>query len=147
MSTVTHYKTAAEDRISLRQKSAYAIGMLVNNLQAAAPPAMAVILNLGLGMSPVLLGWIGAIPRAFDAISDPIVGYLSDRTRTRWGRRRPYIFAGAIAAGVIFALLWQLPAGKSENYYFWFFLIGSLVFYMAYTVFAFIITGSAVSVF
>jgi GPH family glycoside/pentoside/hexuronide:cation symporter len=116
VSTSEHHVTAAEDRISLRQKSAYAVGMFVNNLQAAALPAMVVILNLGLGMNPVLVGWIGSIPRAFDAISDPVVGYLSDRTRTRWGRRRPYILAGALLAGLIFALMWQLPDGRSESF-------------------------------
>lgn len=111
MSAQTHYKTAPEDRISLKQKSAYAVGMLVNNLQAAALPAMVVILNLGLGMDVLWVGLIGAIPRIFDAISDPMLGYISDNTRTRWGRRRPFIFAGAILAGIIFALMWQLPSG------------------------------------
>ena len=85
--------------------------MLVNNLQAAALPAMVVILNLGLGMDVLWVGLIGAIPRIFDAISDPMIGYISDNTRTRWGRRRPSIFSGAILAGVIFALMWQLPSG------------------------------------
>jgi len=111
MSTQTHYQTAPEDRISLKQKSAYAVGMLVNNLQAAALPAMVVILNLGLGMDVLWVGLIGAIPRIFDAISDPMLGYISDNTRTRWGRRRPFIFVGAILAGIIFALMWQLPSG------------------------------------
>jgi len=111
MSKATHYKTAPEDRISLKQKSAYAVGMLVNNLQAAALPAMVVILNLGLGMDVLWVGLIGAIPRIFDAISDPMVGYISDHTQTRWGRRRPFIFGGAIVAGLLFALMWQLPAG------------------------------------
>ncbi|NQV41867.1 MAG: MFS transporter [Candidatus Marinimicrobia bacterium] len=111
MSAKTHYKTAPEDRISLKQKSAYAVGMLVNNLQAAALPAMVVILNLGLGMDVLWVGLIGAIPRIFDAVSDPLLGYISDNTRTRWGRRRPFIFAGAILAGIIFALMWQLPSG------------------------------------
>ncbi|NQV50155.1 MAG: MFS transporter [Candidatus Marinimicrobia bacterium] len=111
MSESQHYKTAPEDRISLKQKSAYAVGMLVNNLQAAALPAMVVILNLGLGMDVLWVGLIGAIPRIFDAISDPMLGYISDNTRTRWGRRRPFIFAGAILAGIIFALMWQLPSG------------------------------------
>lgn len=106
-----HYQTAAQDRISLKQKSAYAIGMLVNNLQAAALPAMVVILNLGLGMDPLWVGLIGAVPRIFDAISDPMIGYISDNSRTRWGRRRPFIFAGALTAGLIFALMWQLPSG------------------------------------
>jgi len=111
MSSATHYKTAPEDRISLKQKSAYAVGMLVNNLQAAALPAMVVILNLGLGMDALWVGLIGAIPRIFDAISDPMIGYISDNTRSRWGRRRPFIFAGAILAGIIFAYMWQLPSG------------------------------------
>ncbi len=111
MSAGAHYQTAPEDRISLKQKSAYAVGMLVNNLQAAALPAMVVILNLGLGMDVLWVGLIGAIPRIFDAISDPMLGYISDNTKTRWGRRRPFIFSGALLAGAIFALMWQLPSG------------------------------------
>ena len=107
----THYQTAPEDRISYKQKAAYSVGMLVNNLQAAALPAMVVILNIGLGMNALWVGIIGAIPRVFDAISDPLLGYISDNTRTRWGRRRPYIFAGAIISGLIFAIMWQLPSG------------------------------------
>jgi GPH family glycoside/pentoside/hexuronide:cation symporter len=136
MSSATHYKTAPEDRISLKQKSAYAVGMLVNNLQAAALPAMMVILNLGLGMDPVLVGLVGAIPRIFDAVSDPMLGYISDNTRTRWGRRRPFIFTGALTAGLIFALMWQLPAGYSQSFYFWSFLAASILFFLAYTVYA-----------
>lgn len=111
MSKSTHYTTATSDRIPLTQKSSYAIGMLVNNLQAAALPAMVVILNLGLGMNPIWVGFIGFIPRIFDAVSDPMMGYISDNTRSRHGRRRPYIFVGAILAGIIFALMWQLPNG------------------------------------
>jgi GPH family glycoside/pentoside/hexuronide:cation symporter len=131
-----HYKTAPEDRISLPHKVIYGFGAFVNNLLAAAIGGMAIVLNLGLGMNPALVGLLGALPRLTDAITDPLMGYISDHTRTRWGRRRPYIFIGAIIAGVVFALLWQLPRGQSENYYFWFFLIGSFIFYLGYTVFA-----------
>jgi GPH family glycoside/pentoside/hexuronide:cation symporter len=136
MSAREHHVTAPEDRIPLRQKSAYATGMFVNNLQAAALPAMVVILNLGLGMNPFLVGLIAAIPRAFDAISDPMVGYISDNTRTRWGRRRPYILVGAILSGLVFALMWQLPEGHSESFYFWVFLGASIVFFLTYTLYA-----------
>lgn len=131
-----HYATAPEDRISLAHKLIYGLGGLVNNLLAAAIGGMAIVLNLGLGMNPALVGLLGALPRLTDALSDPLMGYISDHTRSRWGRRRPYIFAGAIASGLIFALLWQLPEGRSESFYFWFFLIGSLIFYLAYTAFA-----------
>jgi GPH family glycoside/pentoside/hexuronide:cation symporter len=136
MSAAQHHVTAAEDRIPLRQKAAYAVGMFVNNLQAGALPAMVVILNLGLGMNPFLVGLIAAIPRAFDAVSDPMVGFLSDHTRTRWGRRRPYMLVGALLAGLVFALMWQLPAGQSESFYFWVFLSASILFFLTYTLYA-----------
>ncbi|MBD3336961.1 MAG: MFS transporter [Candidatus Eisenbacteria bacterium] len=131
-----HTKTAPEDRVGLSHRLAYGAGAFVNNLLAAASGGMMIVLNLGLGMNPALVGLLGAIPRLTDALTDPLMGFISDNTRTRWGRRRPYIFAGALAAGVIFALLWQLPRGQSETFYFVYFLIGSILFYMAYTVFA-----------
>jgi glycoside/pentoside/hexuronide:cation symporter, GPH family len=128
--------TAPEDRIKLTHKVAYGAGAFVNNLLAAASGGMMIVLNLGLGMNPALVGLLGALPRLTDAFTDPLMGYISDNTRTRWGRRRPYIFIGAIAAGIIFALLWQLPRDQSETFYFVFFLVGSILFYMGYTVFA-----------
>jgi glycoside/pentoside/hexuronide:cation symporter, GPH family len=128
--------TAPADRISLVQRFAYGLGALVNNLLAAAIGVMAIVLTLGLGMNPAVVGLLMALPRLTDALTDPLMGYISDQTRTRWGRRRPYIFGGAILSGVLFAALWQLPAGHSEQFYFWFFLIGSILFYLAYTVFA-----------
>jgi GPH family glycoside/pentoside/hexuronide:cation symporter len=133
---VKHYETAPEDRISLLHKVIYGLGAFVNNLLAAAIGGMAIVLNLGLGMNPALVGLLGALPRLTDALTDPLMGYISDNTRSRWGRRRPYIFCGAILSGIVFALLWQLPVGQTESFYFWYFLIGSIIFYLAYTVFA-----------
>lgn len=97
---------------------------------------MMAILNLGLGMNPALVGLLGLFPRLFDAFTDPLMGYISDNTKSRWGRRRPYLFVGAILTGLVFMVLWQLPMGKSESYYFWYFLIISFVFFFCYTVFA-----------
>lgn len=136
VAAVKHFETAPEDRISLIHKIIYGFGAFVNNLLAAAIGGMVIVLNLGLGMNPALVGLLGALPRLTDAITDPLMGYISDNTRSRWGRRRPYIFVGAIASGIIFALLWQLPEGQSETFYFWYFLIGSLIFYLGYTIFA-----------
>jgi len=134
MSEVVHSQTAPEDRISFPQRLAYSAGAFVNNLLAAASGGMIIVLNLGFGMSPALVGLLGALPRLTDALTDPLMGYISDHTRTRWGRRRPYIFWGVIAAGILFALLWQLPTGRSETFYFVYFLIGSILFYAGYTV-------------
>jgi GPH family glycoside/pentoside/hexuronide:cation symporter len=128
MSQTTHYATAPEDRIPIPQKLFYGCGAFVNNLLAAAIGGMVIVLNLGLGMNPALVGLLGALPRLTDAITDPLMGYISDNTRTRWGRRRPYVFVGAIAAGIIFALLWQLPADQTESCYFWVIRAGSIQF-------------------
>jgi GPH family glycoside/pentoside/hexuronide:cation symporter len=136
MTTTKHYETAPEDRIPFRLKLVYGLGAFVNNLLAAAIGGMVIVLNLGLGMNPALVGLVSALPRLTDALTDPLMGYISDNTRSRWGRRRPYIFVGAIMVGIIYALLWQLPADKSESFYFWYFLSGSLIFYLAYTMFA-----------
>ncbi|GAB4341865.1 MAG: MFS transporter [Calditrichia bacterium] len=136
MSHSTHYETKPEDRISFPQKLIYGLGAFINNLLGAAIGGMMIVLNLGFGMNPALVGLLGGIPRLMDALTDPVMGFISDRTKSRWGRRRPYIFAGAIAAGLIYILLWQLPDGKSETFYFVYFLIGSLFFYIAYTVYA-----------
>jgi len=136
MSQHTHHETAPEDRIPIRKKLTYGLGAFVNNTLADSIGRMIIVLNLGLGMNPALVGLLGALPRLTDAITDPLMGYISDKTRSRWGRRRPYIFVGAIAVGIIYALLWQLPADKSESFYFWYFLTGSLIFYLGYTIFA-----------
>lgn len=136
MSTTSHTQTADADKVSIAQKFIYGLGALTNNLLGAAIGTMVIVLNLGLGMNPALVGLLASLPRLTDAITDPLMGYISDHTKSRWGRRRPYIFGGAIAAGIIFTLLWQLPRDASETFLFWFFLIGSIIFYLAYTVFA-----------
>ncbi len=133
MSASAHTRTAPEDRIKLKHRLAYGTGAFVNNLLAAASGGMMIVLNLGLGMNPALVGLLGALPRLTDAFTDPLMGYISDNTNTRWGRRRPYIFVGVFVAALLFALLWQLPDGKSENFYFVWFLAGSILFYMGYT--------------
>jgi len=136
MNAAARTQTAPEDRIKFSHRLAYGSGAFVNNLLGAAAGGLMIVLNLGLGMNPFLVGLLGALPRLTDAISDPIMGFISDNARTRWGRRRPFIFGGAIATGILFALLWQLPRDQSETFYFVFFLIGSILFYLGYTIFA-----------
>ena len=63
------------------------------------------------GLRPSLAGLVPLIGRAVDAVTDPLMGEISDRTRWRWGRRRPYLLLGAAPFGLCFALLWvDLPA-------------------------------------
>lgn len=136
MTELNSKRTAPEDRISFPRKLAYGTGALANNLLGAAIGMMSIVLVTGLKMNPAVVGALMAIPRLTDALTDPMMGYISDHTRSKWGRRKPYIFCGAIVSGVVFAFLWQLPEGHSQSFYFWYFLGGSILFYFGYTLFA-----------
>lgn len=118
------------------QKAAFGSGHLVNNLFPGALGVFSFFLLTTFGMDPFLAGLLGGIPRIYDAITDPIMGYISDNTTSKWGRRRPYIFIGAIISGLLFAALWQLYAENSETYNFWYFMMFSLLFLTGNTIYS-----------
>jgi len=133
---MSQYETPARDRIPFGEKAAYGTGTLVLNLLPASLGIFAFFLITGFGIDPVLAGLMVGLPRLFDAFTDPIMGFITDNTKSRWGRRRPYIVVGAILSGVCFAMLWQLDPQNSENYTFWYFLVVSLAFTIGNTMFA-----------
>lgn len=133
---MAHYKTAPEDVVPFGQKLAFGSGHLANQLFPAALGVFMIILVLALRMDPFLAGLLAAIPRLMDALTDPIMGYISDNTRSKWGRRKPYIFLGSIITGVTFMIMWQLYPENSQTYNFFFFLGMSIIFYIGYTIFA-----------
>jgi GPH family glycoside/pentoside/hexuronide:cation symporter len=62
-----------------------------------------------MALDPRIIGLARSIPRLLDLATDPILGHLSDNTRSRWGRRRPWMAAGALLAAVIAILMWYPP--------------------------------------
>lgn len=133
---MVHYKTAAKDRVPIGQKAAFGAGHLVNNLLPGSLGVFAFFLLTAFGMDPFLAGLLGGLPRFFDAITDPIMGYITDNTKSRFGRRKPYIFIGAILSGVLFAVLWQLNPENSQMFNFWYFLIFSMIYLIGNTMFS-----------
>ncbi len=136
-----------KNRVSWDQLLAYGMGGIVPvALFNVAGQLMALLGNISLGLSAFWLGTIMIIPRLWDAVSDPIVGVMSDNTRSRWGRRRPYILVGGITVAITFVLMWWIPRGDgvqeffaTESSYNWFqlsFILAALLaFYTACTVF------------
>jgi glycoside/pentoside/hexuronide:cation symporter, GPH family len=133
---MTAYTTAIKDRVPLGQKTAFGAGHLVNNLLPGSLGVFSFFLLTAFGMDPFLAGLLGGLPRFFDALTDPIMGYISDNSKFRLGRRRPYIFVGAILSGVLFAVLWQLSPENSQMFNFWYFLILSMVYLIGNTIFS-----------
>lgn len=128
--------TSISAKVPLIQKVAFGFGHLVNNLFPGSLGVFSFFLLTTYGMDPLLAGLLGGIPRIYDAISDPIMGYVSDNTTSKWGRRRPYIFVGAIASGLLFAALWQLYAENGQVYNFWYFMVFSLLFLTGNTIYS-----------
>ncbi len=69
----------------------------------------ALFLTEVVGVQPAVAALAIFLGSTWDYINDPLVGYLSDRTRTRWGRRRPYLLFGALPFAIAFTLLWWQP--------------------------------------
>ncbi|MBL9205300.1 MAG: MFS transporter [Opitutaceae bacterium] len=93
------------------------------------------IYQITLGVNPLLIGALQTIMRLWDAFTDPLVAAWSDRTRTRWGRRRPFIFIGGILTAFTFPFLWLPSSTWSESTVFTYLVVASVVFLTFHTLF------------
>ena len=129
-------KTAVKHIVPFGQKIAFGLGMLANQMFPAIMSIFMVVLVQDLGFPGWMWGVLFFLPRLMDAFTDPIMGFISDNTRSRWGRRRQYVFVGAILSALTFAVLWQLYRENGLDYNFTYFLICSFLFYISFTVFS-----------
>lgn len=126
----------ANERVPTWEKLALATGSPVEQFTIWVPlftllPAF----NMALGVSPAKMAMALVIFRLWDAITDPLVGNISDNFRSRWGRRKPFIIIGAICCGVTLPLLFNASADWSDGYLFGYLTICSLLVYTSFTVF------------
>jgi GPH family glycoside/pentoside/hexuronide:cation symporter len=101
--------------LSLKTKIFYGVGdygfAMTDNMLALL---FAVFLTDVVGLTPYLAAAAVFIGRTWDYINDPVFGYLSDRVRTRWGRRRPFLILGIVPYALSFTLLWWHPPISNE---------------------------------
>ncbi|MEM1242190.1 MAG: MFS transporter [Cyanobacteria bacterium P01_H01_bin.26] len=121
-------------KLTLSTKLAYGAGDmgagLTSNLLAFS---FLIFLTNVAGLNPLAAGTVLLIGKVWDAINDPIVGMLSDRTRTRWGRRYPWIVLTGVPFGVTFLLNWVVPGFSSQVALFWYYVVVSIVFQVFFT--------------
>ena len=124
------------NKVPFGQKIAFGFGMLANQMFPAVIGIFIVVLVQSLGFPGWMWGFVMIFPRLFDAITDPIMGFISDNTKSKWGRRRQYVFLGALIMGFSFIVMWQLHKENTIDYNFTYFLLWSLFFYVGLTIFS-----------
>lgn len=132
-----HWQPTRPDRLPVREKIAWGMGgfsdqVATNGLNSLFVP----IYNIGFGMSSVLIGWAVAIPRFIDTLSDPVMGNISDNSRSRFGRRRPFIFAGAFLMALGVGLSYMASPHWGSTALFVFAVATGTFFYLMYTIFS-----------
>lgn len=110
-----------------------ALGMAVvlNTSAGLLAPFMTNFLGIGAGTVAILL----LASKLYDMVTDPLMGVVSDRTKSRWGRRRPYLLIGGILSAIGFVLLFSPPEFQSQTSLVGYMLLVLLLMYSGYTVF------------
>jgi GPH family glycoside/pentoside/hexuronide:cation symporter len=93
---------------------AYCLGAVPFGAKGQLFGLLLLFYNQLLGLPAAAVSAIIAASVVLDAVWDPLIGQLSDTTRSRWGRRHPYLYGVAVPLALAFALLWRPPAGWSQ---------------------------------
>jgi GPH family glycoside/pentoside/hexuronide:cation symporter len=103
--------------LNSRIRIAYGSGSLAHGLaySGLAGGVLQIFFNQVLGLPALLVGTVIMVSLIADGFVDPLIGRLSDRLKTPLGRRHPFMYASALPAGLLFALLWNPPAGLSSQ--------------------------------
>lgn len=136
-SSVKGHKTRKEDKVPIWRKVGYGLGMTSFNVQGSSLMNMVTpVFNDCMGVDPRWIGLIMGGSRVWDAVTDPVMGNITDNTRTRWGRRRPWIALAAFLCAFTFVGVWAFPRGMSSSFYVGWLVISTLLFYLAFTIFS-----------
>jgi glycoside/pentoside/hexuronide:cation symporter, GPH family len=130
-------ETRPADKIGFGEKVALGSGYLALFYGNSGVKSLAIpVYQMVLGVNPVLLGLVLAIPRFWDALTDPVVGIISDNYHTRFGRRKPLIILGAILQAVAFGFIWMVPGGMSQSATIAYLVGTLLLFYTCFSIFS-----------
>lgn len=125
--------TLQQEKLSFSTKLAYGAGDLGPAITANIGVFFALFFFTNVaGLGAGLAGSILMVGKIWDAVNDPMIGVLSDRTKSRWGRRLPWMLYGAIPFGIFFFLQWIVP-NLDDWGLFWYYVIIGIIFNSFYT--------------
>ena len=126
-----------EARLSVKEKLGYGLGDLSGNIMFSAISFFLLyfFINVG-GLNPKLAAIVFLEARSWDAITDYSMGIISDRTKSRWGRKRVYLLFGAVPYGLTFILLWLVPFGDdaTQSMRFFYYTFAYLLYNTTWTI-------------
>jgi GPH family glycoside/pentoside/hexuronide:cation symporter len=130
---MTHDPTTA---LSVRLKLGWGLGSLsMSAMFNAISLLLLTFLVEHVGIAAVTAGLLILVSKIYDAVTDPLMGVLTDRTKSRWGRRRPYLMLGGILAGSSYIMIFTVPTFSSDSALIIYVLTALLLNATAYTVF------------
>jgi Na+/melibiose symporter-like transporter len=116
------------NELTTGQKISWGTGGFAENLSTNVIPSLAYnIFQVGMGISPFVIGVALSASRVVEAITDPIIGNKSDNTRSRWGRRKPWIMVGAILMTIMFISVWFTPRSVADWHIFGKIIPGNII--------------------
>jgi len=128
-------ESSTEESLSVREKLCYGLGDVANGLALSSVTLWLLIyLTDIVGLGAFLAGVAVAIGRLWDAVTDPIMGWITDHTKSRWGKRRPYLLFGAIPYAIAYLALWMVPEFETERAIFLYVTIALILFNTCLTV-------------
>ena len=134
--TISDVGTTSTKRIALATKLCYGVGEIAISTKMTLFGLFVLLFyNSVLGLPAFWVGLAGAMGLIWDAIIDPYIGYRSDVSESRYGRRHPFMLVGAATMGVSFWLIWAPPPGLSPNWLFAWLLMAMLLFRSASALF------------
>jgi GPH family glycoside/pentoside/hexuronide:cation symporter len=94
------------------------------------------VYTVNLGLSPAIVGMVLGGMRLWDAVTDPIIGRLSDNSKNPKGRRKPFMFKGAILTAIVYPLVWMASPEWSDHAKTIYFILSAIAFFTCYTIFS-----------
>ncbi len=115
-------------KLPMSSKLAFGTGQVAEGIKTTVFNTFALFYyNQIIGISATLTALALGIAVLIDALTDPAAGYLSDRTRSKWGRRHPWILSAAIPMSICLYMLFNPPADMSEGFYFGWLIVTSVL--------------------
>ncbi len=128
MTTATMAAPPADPRLPVKLCLGFGVGtvgvsIMLNTVTAYFPAFCSTVL----GKSPEIAGYLLMVSKLYDVLADIAVGVMSDRTRSRWGRRRPYLLVGALVSAASFLMIFAPPVMSDSAVTFY--MLAALILY------------------